>query len=231
MNLSWLYISLFILFILLLIILFTKLTIFINYYHHNDNDDLKIEFKVWGIVKYKLNVPLIKIDDNSPSLVIKGNTQMGEAPENQSETKAKQIVPDDVINNLKNVKEIIQHVVSMHVIVRKFMRKVSVKQFEWHSLVGVGDAAHTGMISGALWTLKGSILGIVSHYIKLKEMPNLSVTPHFQFTIIQTRLSCIFQFRIGHAILAGLKLIKFWKGGRPNLLLKNSSNKEQSKSV
>ncbi|MDF2858313.1 MAG: hypothetical protein K0Q87_4164, partial [Neobacillus sp.] len=199
MNLSWLYISLFILFILLLIILFTKLTIFINYYHHNDNDDLKIEFKVWGIVKYKLNVPLIKIDDNSPSLVIKGNTQMGEAPENQSETKAKQIVPDDVINNLKNVKEIIQHVVSMHVIVRKFMRKVSVKQFEWHSLVGVGDAAHTGMISGALWTLKGSILGIVSHYIKLKEMPNLSVTPHFQFTIIQTRLSCIFQFRIGHA--------------------------------
>ncbi len=46
-------------------------------------------------------------------------------------------------------------------------------------------------------------------------MPNLSVTPHFQFAILQTQLTCIFQFRIGHAILAGLKLIKFWKGGRP----------------
>ncbi|WP_342432584.1 DUF2953 domain-containing protein [Neobacillus sp. FSL H8-0543] len=229
---SWLYIALFIFLFLLLIIIFTKLTIFINYYHHNDNDDLKIEFRVWGIIKYKLKIPLIKIDDNSPSLVIKGNTQMGEAPENQSETKAKKIVPEDVISYLKDAKEIIQHIVGMNVIVRKFMRKVTVKQFEWHSLIGVGDAALTGMISGAVWTLKGSIVGILSHYLRLKEMPNLSVTPHFQFAILQTHLTCIFQFRIGHAILAGLKLIKFWKGGRPNLNLKNSSNtKEQTKSV
>ncbi len=89
-----------------------------------------------------------------------------------------------------------------------------------------------GMISGALWTLKGSIVGLLSHYLKLRQMPNLSVTPHFQFVILQTRLTCIFQLRIGHAILAGLKLLKFWKGGRPNLHSKNASNtKEQSKSV
>ena len=56
---------------------------------------------------------------------------------------------------------------------------------------------------------------MLSHFLRLKEMPELSVTPHFQMAIIQTRFTCIFQFRIGNAILAGLKLIKFWKGGSP----------------
>jgi hypothetical protein len=65
----------------------------------------------------------------------------------------------------------------------------------------------------------------------MKVMPNLSVTPHFQAAVIQSRLSCIFQFRIGHAILAGLKLIKFWKGGKPRLKRKSDYPDEKTKSV
>ncbi len=49
------------------------------------------------------------------------------------------------------------------------MRKVTVKQFEWHSMIGVGDAAHTGMISGAIWTLKGSIVGIIKSLFKIER--------------------------------------------------------------
>ena len=103
----------------------------------------------------------------------------------------------------------------LNVIVRKFLKRIVIKHFEWHSLVGVGDAAHTGVITGALWTIKASIIGLLSNSLRLKEMPVLSVTPHFQMAIIQTRITCIFQFHIGYAIFAGLKLIKFWKGGRP----------------
>ena len=77
-ELIWLIIALIILLFLFILIIFTKLTIFLNYYHHNDNDDLKIEFRVWfGFIRYKKNIPLIKIDDNSPSMVVKGNTKMG----------------------------------------------------------------------------------------------------------------------------------------------------------
>ena len=132
---------------------------------------------------------------------------------------------------LSNTKEILQHVINMNVILRKFMKRVIVKHFEWHSLVGVGDAAHTGTITGALWTLKGSIIGMLSHFLRLKEMPTISVTPHFQLAIIQTRLTCIFQFRIGYAILAGLKLIKFWKGGRPNFKMNTANSKEKTNTV
>jgi hypothetical protein len=178
-----------------------------------------------------MNVPLVKIDENSPSIVMKGNTQMGDSSEKQSPTKEAKITEDGIISKFTNAKEIIQHVVNTNVIVKKFMKRMVIKHFEWHSLVGVGDAAHTGIITGALWTLKGSILGVLSHFLRMKEMPVLSITPHFQLAIIQTHITCIFQFRIGYAILAGLKLIKFWKGGRPNLEMNTAYSKEKTKTV
>ena len=231
-NLVWLYIVLIAIILLLLLIIFSKLTIHLNFYHHNDNDELDVVFRLWfGLIKYKINVPLIKIDDNSPSIVVKGNTSMGDSGESESTSSVQQIDKDDIETKLSNAKEIVQHVVNMQVIVSKFMKRIVIKHFEWHSLVGVGDAAHTGIITGALWALKGSVVGILSNFLRLKEMPVLSVTPHFQMAIIQTRITCIIQFRIGYAILAGLKLIKFWKGGRPNLKMNTAYSKEKPKTV
>ncbi|SDM26842.1 DUF2953 domain-containing protein [Bacillus sp. OK048] len=223
----WLLAVLIFIILLLFLIICSKVTIRFNYYHHNDNDDLTVEFSVWfGLIKFKKNFPLIKIDDNSPSIVVKENSSENGAP-----TKVEQIKKDDIITYLSNTKEILQHVINMNVILKKFMKRIIVKHFEWHSLVGVGDAAHTGVMTGAIWTIKGSIIGILSHFLKLKEMPTMSVTPHFQLAIIQTRLTCIFQFRIGYAILAGLKLIKFWKGGRPNFKKNTANSKEKTNTV
>jgi hypothetical protein len=227
----WLVIAFIMIILFILLIIFSKLTIRINYFHHNDNDELKIQFRIWfGLIKYTINVPLVKIDDNSPSIVVKGNTQMGDSTENKN-PKEEQITQDDIMTKLTNAKELVQHVFNMNVILTKFIKKIIIKHFEWHSLVGVGDAAHTGIITGAVWALKGSVVGMLSHFLRLKEIPVLSVTPHFQLAIIQTHLTCIFQFRIGYAILAGLKLIKFWKGGRPNLKMNTAYSKEKTKPV
>ncbi|MFB3160829.1 DUF2953 domain-containing protein [Neobacillus sp. 179-J 1A1 HS] len=229
---NWLVIALIIIILFILLIIFSKLTIRLNYFHHNDNDELQIQFRIWfGLIRYTMNVPLVKIDDDSPSIVVKGNTKMGDSSEKQSPTKEAQITKDGIISNFTNAKEIFQHVVNVNIIVKKFMKKIVIKHFEWHSLVGVGDAAHTAIITGALWTIKGSIMGMLSHFLRLKEMPVLSITPHFQLAIIQTHITCIFQFRIGYAILAGLKLIKFWKGGRPNLKMETACSKEKTKTV
>ncbi|MBV7507385.1 DUF2953 domain-containing protein [Bacillus sp. sid0103] len=228
----WVLLVLSILLLLFILILFTKLTILINYYHHNDNDDLKIVFKIWfGLIRYKINVPLIKVDENSPSVVIKSNKQMGESTEKSSTEDVNQIATEDVENNFSNAKKLLNHVIGLHRIVRKFLRKVSIKSLEWDTLIGVGDAAHTGMITGAIWALKGSLIGLVSHYLKLLVMPKITVTPHFQAAVMQTRLTCIIQFRIGHAILAGLKLFKFWKGGLPHFKKKTNFANDKTKSV
>ena len=101
---------------------------------------------------------------------------------------------------------------------------------EWHSVIGVGNAALTGTLTGALWSVKGGVLGVISNYMRLKDMPNLSITPSFQKAYSQTQLSCMIQFRIGYAMVAGLKLVKFWKGGKPKFKTKPLSFISKDKS-
>lgn len=224
-KLKWLFLALIILLLLFILIIFTKLSIFITYYHNKDDDDLKIELRIWfGLIKYKIKIPLIKVDDNSPSLIVEGESE-------SSEKKVSQITATDMLSGMKNYKEILEHVFQLHSIVKKFLKKVSIKQFEWYSAIGVGDAAHTGMVTGAIWAIKGSIIGLLSHYLRILETPKIMVTPDFHQMTSQTRIICIFQFRIGNAMLAGIKLLKFWKGGRPVFKPKKMMSNETTKSV
>lgn len=227
---KWLIIALIILLILVITIIWTKLTIILDFYHGNDNDHLKLEFKIWfGLIKYKKEIPLIKIDDNSPSIVVEDKTKKGKN-EKTSDESVNQITDKDILRSFRDAKRLLKHVVKLHAIVRHFLTKVKVKKLEWHSVIGLGDAAYTGMCTGAIWAIKGSIVGIISHYMKLIEMPRMTVTPYFQQSVTQTRFRCMFQFRIGQAMLAGIKLIKFWKGGRPHFESKPLSvlSKEQA---
>ncbi|MGN8844569.1 DUF2953 domain-containing protein [Niallia sp. Sow4_A1] len=202
------------LFLVLIFLCFLKLTIHIRYYHKKDNDDLKIELRaLFGLIKYKKTIPLIKIDEDSPTLVMKEETELQGKQETVEETK--QFSASDLLIFLSNSKELLNHVVQFHRIVRSFLAKLTIKHIEWSSIVGLGDAAHTGMISGAIWAVKGSIIGIISNYMKLKDMPKINIYPQFQGMASETLFSCMIQFRIGHAMMAGIKLVKYWKDGFP----------------
>ncbi|MBP2241409.1 hypothetical protein J2Z40_001972 [Cytobacillus eiseniae] len=226
---KWLLIALIILLLLIILLIVTRLNIYLYYYHNNDNDHLKIECKAWfGLIKYKKDIPLIKVDDNSPTIVMKEEKSAGE-----QEIETKQYSAKDLLNSMQDTNEILNHVISLHKIVRKFLKKISVKRFEWHTMFGLGDAAYTGMLTGGLWAVKGSMIGLLSNYMKLKESPYMTITPQFQFAVSQTIISCIFQFRIGHAIVAAFKLIKYWKGGKAKFKTKPLSalSNDKTKSV
>jgi energy-coupling factor transporter transmembrane protein EcfT len=215
-ELKWLIIVLIILLFLFILIIFSKITIYLKYYHHKDDDDLKIEVRLWfGLIRFKKQIPLIKVDNNSPSVILKGTGKSNEETQNNEEIK--KITPQKLINSLKNFKEILEHVFQLNSIIKNFLKKVSIQKFEWQTAIGVGDAVYTGVAAGALWSIKGAIVGLLSNYLSMKEMPKLMVHPNFQQMITSTDLSCMFQFRIGHAMLAGLKLVKWWKGGLPHL--------------
>jgi hypothetical protein len=100
--------------------------------------------------------------------------------------------------------------------VRHFLNRVRVHQFQWDSEFGVGDAAITGQITGAAWMLKGTIIGMIGYYMDVEIKPRVTITPHFQGFVSYTKLRCMISFRLGHAMIAGLMIIKHWKR-RPKL--------------
>jgi hypothetical protein len=217
---KWVLLAILLLIVLIGIIFITKVKIFLDFYHGNDNDHLKITVKAWGgLIKYKVDIPVIKIDDNSPTIVAEEKIETGPNGGSQKE-KTAQVDKTDFINSVNDFKQLVVHVSGLHKIIRNFIRKITIRQLEWHTMIGIGDAAATGVIAGATWAVKGSLIGVLSHYMKLRDMPVMSITPNFQHAITITSFKCIFQVRVGHAILAGIKLVKYWKGGWPEFKTK-----------
>ncbi|MEJ9371808.1 DUF2953 domain-containing protein, partial [Schinkia azotoformans] len=141
------------------------------------------------------------------------------------------ITPHDVMEKVRQAKEFLEHVVNLRGIMKRFINSITIHKLEWNSSFGLGDAAQTGMATGVLWSLKGSIVGILAHYMRLKTKPVLAITPHFLENVVRTKVICIFSFRIGHAILGGLRVVKYWKstkGGKQHVRTSNSGLNDNS---
>jgi hypothetical protein len=216
---------------LFILILLTKLTITLSLYHGNDNDHFKVKLRAWfGLLRYTFDVPMVKLDDDGPNIVVEEKNIRGKESEPSSEKESKKkITASDFINSLHDTKAILIHVKGMHKIIRSFLKKVKIDHVHWKTLFGSGDAAATGTITGTIWALKGSIIGLISGYMRLQTQPSVEVVPSFQKAIIQTHFSCIIQFRIGNAILVGFKILRYWRGGRAQFKMKMLSRLSEEK--
>ncbi|WP_332689866.1 DUF2953 domain-containing protein [Halalkalibacter lacteus] len=194
--------------LLAFVIVITKVNIDMVYRHNQDDDLLEVKVSLWRMRVYTFSTPVIKLDDDSASLLVEEEQKIGMM---ESKKKKKPITPELILEDLRWLRDFLEHVVGLHKIVRRFLKKVRVNRFTWHSGIGVGDAAYTAQLAGAIWALKGSIIGLIGNSMRMKFMPKLSIDPHFQAVVSYTYLSCMFSFRIGHAIVAGLMLLKHWR--------------------
>lgn len=229
-SMKWVFIILLMIFLLLLLLLYSKLKIHIHYYHAQDNDELIIQFKgFFGLFRYKINVPIIKFDEDSPSIITKKKVEKP-AKGNNENVEKEQYTLQDFIHTIQDMKKLTHHIVDLYSkIIREFFKKITITKLHWESTIGVGDAAYTGIAVGALWAAKGSLIGIITHYFHVPEVPKISINPHFQKVITQTSFTCMIQFRVGHAIFAGIKVFKHWRGGVPKFHSKTLSKLNQIK--
>ncbi|MFS0669701.1 DUF2953 domain-containing protein [Peribacillus frigoritolerans] len=211
---KWLLVIMGILILVLLIVIFTKVRVSIDYKRVQANDLIHIKLSAWyGLFHYTFKVPVIKMEDDSGTTVVKKEQEMN-GKTNKEEKK--KITAEDLRDGFADILETLQHIIGFHKIVRKFAGKIQVKKFTWHSKVGTKNAAHTGVLTGACWALKGSIIGLLTTYFNFRIMPSYSITPDFQRWQANTSISCILQFRIGQAMVTGIKLLRYWKGGKPH---------------
>lgn len=213
---SYILIAIVLLFILLII---AKINVDIKYVHSNDDDKLNVKVNLWNIPIYRMSAPLIKIDENSASIVVAEKQSLGggKATEKSGDEKKVKITFEEILDLLKEAKEFLKHVVGFHKIVRRFLGHVSVRELEWRSNVGIGDAAMTGVLSGVVWSIKGIFVGMISNYMNMKQSPRVEITPNFHSAISQTYFKCMISFRLGQAIVAALLIVRHWRQ-RPMIL-------------
>ncbi|MFC3883238.1 DUF2953 domain-containing protein [Bacillus songklensis] len=207
----WLLAAAFCLFVF--IILISKLKIKLNLNHSQDNDFHQIKFSLWfGLIRYTYKIPVAKVDKDSSTLVVKeeqqqGSRQKGRGEENQWKDYSIQ----DAMDAIQNAKELLKQVVGLQKIMKQFFSHISVERIRWNTMIGIGDAMYTGVAVGMAWSLKGLIISLISRYMRLKDPPIMQVIPSFQSPVSETRFQCMISFRIGHAIVTSLRILKRWK--------------------
>ncbi len=78
---------------------------------------------------------------------------------------------------------------------------------------GTGDAAHTGMIYGAVWGLVGNVYAFLCRYFNI-EFPSIELVPMFNEKTFQLDAEGIIKMRLVHIITAALRGFKVYNKHR-----------------
>lgn len=184
----WLYFAIAFMVIILLFVLILFLRIYIRIQYTLEREEQKIGVSIF-IAKLQLiqkDIPLGELHDTA-------------ILDNLDEKMDIQLKPV-----LKTANKILEAL-------KKILRQTKLHDLNWNTLIGTGEASSTGIASGMLWSVKGSLVGYFLEKVILTCNPVIQVNPEYQRASFQTNLDCMVSIRLGKAILGFLKLTRILK--------------------
>lgn len=193
--------------ILAFIVILTLLIIRIelDYRRKGEDDVLSVTVSTMGgLIRFKRQFPVLILDTDEQSIHVE-ETRSG--PFTSKKTKRQQrITVDKIKHKQQQWQQLKTHINGLYRIIKAFLSKVRCQQLVWHSTIGTGDAAETGVMTGLIWSLKSVTLGFSTGYLRMETVPDFRVTPDFNQPRLETHITCILKFRLGQAMLTGLRL-------------------------
>lgn len=180
-----------------------------------NDDHLLVEFRaLYGIVRYKYDVPLIRFhglihlfDVKTERVDRKKNVLMDE--------KDSDISIENIQDFYRQAKLFTKRIEDFSGWMKWTFAKVRCTQLQWATYVGIGDAAETAIATGIIWGLKTSLLGFIFRYLKLDARPELLVQPQYNRKQFSVKLRCMVHIRFGLVLLAGMLLaVRFLRANR-----------------
>lgn len=93
--------------------------------------------------------------------------------------------------------------------VRYLGRRSHCQRMVIHGEVGGSDAMESALLAGASWTVVGTVLGLFSRFVPMTPAePVVSIRPNFRVPAWRFSADCILRFRLGHAMVAGVWILR-----------------------
>lgn len=180
-----------------------------------NNDHIEIRLRaLFGLIHYRIKVPFMSM--NGMSLQIKEQVAATGTGFSHSNHNEDEINVDKVSSSIDKFMHVLHITKNLKGWVKGTLSKVKILEWHWSTSVGTNDAMWTAMATGAVWTIKTAVMGIVSQMVYVKNKPIMAVHPNYRYPAFATEWSCTAHIRFGYAVLAGLQLLvrmKKWKGG------------------
>lgn len=205
--------------VLLILLSLTYIKIYLVFHRINEDDIIEIKLLIFNLIKFRFRIPYIDVILNrciKPGIKAKGalkskDKTLSKRKETLNFDELK-IIYEKAVELLRIYERVIDYILS----------KIYFESIKWYTEVGLEDAAVTALSTGVLWSIKGSIMSVLSNKVSINEI-QLNVRPNYNKLTFQVELDCIIRIKIANIIIAGIKafytLVKntiFKKGGEIN---------------
>ena len=193
-----------------MIVFFSYIQIFVHYSFDGHDHLLKVNGKaLFGLISIRKTI-LPKTDQKNietedASITKKEQTYQPKDPQSRPR------MADEENSPFEYVEMVFGYLSTFYHMLKNFFKRIKVRQLIWTSEIGTGDAATTGIATGASWAVKGNILAMIRHYFLLETKPQVNVFPDFQNPVLRTNIHCMIQVQVGQTIIAGIKAIRLFR--------------------
>ncbi|MEH6973825.1 DUF2953 domain-containing protein [Bacillus sp. JJ675] len=215
---------------LLAAVWFMKIRVSIEYVHTHDDDRLTVKIRtLFGLLHIKREIPMIKVNQKDMTIDVKERMSTAVS----KDKKKRKVGFNDVLKSMRQIKNLVEQIRNLQPVIRKFMKRIHVTKLEWTSVLGLPDAALTGIATGGAWSVKSASMAMLDRFLSFDRRPEYQVIPVFNSPSSKTHLTCIFHFRVGHAITVAFRIVVNWKGNMRGLFklpkhLSGSTKKDSS---
>ncbi|MCP8617124.1 DUF2953 domain-containing protein [Salirhabdus salicampi] len=183
-----------ILLFIIVIIYITRLYVTIFYDNHHQENVLEITITFWKFISIQKTIPL--------------NIQAVNDEEKDIEPNMTDTFFQFVRKKINSLRDLIAAVPY----VRQLLKQFSIHKLKWDTSIGNQDAMLTGLICGAVWGVKGSVIGLMGQQMNLLSTPYINVTPQYNKNNgVKSSLECMISFKVGKTIHTFIRLLRFMK--------------------
>lgn len=178
-----------------------------EYVRNNEDDNIVLSFYTLnGIFRYKYEIPLIDMGSKSVKFKLVKEAGMKKAPMEDKRKERLKLI--EIIDKLATVKKAYDENRQLVCDIRDYIRgRLLLVEFNLNIEEGTGNAYHTAIINGILWSLAGIFTSYLSNNIKVIKKC-VSILPCFKSAIFTVDFLCIFHVRLVHIIVVLMKIYR-----------------------
>ena len=193
----------------------------VRYLRENKDDQLIIKIFVVKWLVFKIEFPFLKLEKHllRPHLKMIAEVE-GFLGENSDAhlIKDKERIYLPPLDKILRLLDILADRIEQYKPVANYLlRKTRLRYLSWKTEFGLKDPLRTGILTGAIWTMKNLVLRFFLRLIQTNNVrPKLQVCPQFNKSVLNSDIYCIFDIRIGHIIITSISFVvrTFFKGGK-----------------
>ncbi len=200
--------------ILILISSALKIQVDFRYRRIKEEDHIEVDFRAFkGLWRASYQIPTLQLEwEKGPQVEFEqvAKERVG-VQATTSKARFRYIRWGWLSNLWLNAPLLIEHFERLK---RQFYKGIHCKYLNWRVEIGYKDACQTAIVAGAFWSMFGFALSYLHKQVTMEvQAPTLVVAPQFNNEGFFCHFQCIFQLRIGHIILVGMRFVRTFKRG------------------